>query len=133
MSTVAETVAVIDAVQRARAEKAERLRERKAKNWYSSFEWRKVRYSFLRTQPKPLRCGLCNRSAADGVTLCCDHVKSVKRYPELKKSLSNLQILCSACNAGKGSEWADDWRAGAGEQTEQRVTMQKESANERAT
>jgi 5-methylcytosine-specific restriction endonuclease McrA len=73
--------------------------------------WRKVRYQFLRTQPRPLRCAVCGRSAADGVTLCVDHMKSVKRYPELRLSLLNLQVLCGPCNAGKGSEFADDWRA----------------------
>ena len=113
MSTVAETVAVIDAVQRARAQKAERLREQKAKSFYNSLAWRKVRYQFLRTQPRPLRCAVCGRSTADGVTLCVDHVKSVKRYPELRLNLSNLQLLCGPCNTGKGSEWTDDWRAGA--------------------
>jgi hypothetical protein len=32
-------------------------------------------------------------------------------------NLSNLQTLCSECNLGKGSEFADDWRAGEGKIT----------------
>jgi 5-methylcytosine-specific restriction endonuclease McrA len=108
---VAELLSNIDAAQAQRAARAERLREQKAKSFYSSFQWRKVRYLFLRQQSRPLRCSACGRSAADGVTLCVDHVKSVKKYPELKTTLSNLQVLCGPCNTGKGSEWADDWRA----------------------
>jgi hypothetical protein len=79
VTSVAEALAVIEAAQLRRAARAERLREQKAKSFYNSFAWRKVRYQFLRTQPRPLRCAVCGRSTADGVTLCVDHVKSVKR------------------------------------------------------
>ena len=110
MSTVAELIVHAAAEEQMRAARTKRLRERKAKDFYSSFAWRKVRYQFLRQQPRPLRCSACNRSAADGITLCVDHVKSVKRHPGLKLVLSNLQILCRDCNVAKGSEWTDDWR-----------------------
>jgi 5-methylcytosine-specific restriction endonuclease McrA len=118
VTSVAEALAVIEAAQLKRAARAERLREQKAKSFYNSFAWRKVRYQFLRTQPRPLRCAVCGRSTADGVTLCVDHVKSVKRYPELRLNSSDLQVLCNECNLGKGSQFADDWRAGEGEQIE---------------
>jgi 5-methylcytosine-specific restriction endonuclease McrA len=107
---VAEVIRSIEIANQTRAARAERARSRKAKDFYNSFAWRKVRYAFLRTQPRPLRCNACKRT--DGV-MCVDHVKSVKRYPELKLSLSNLQVLCGPCNLGKGSEFADDWRAEA--------------------
>jgi 5-methylcytosine-specific restriction endonuclease McrA len=123
--TVAELMAHAERAASERAARAERLREQKAKNWYSSFEWRKVRYTFLRSQPKPLRCGACGRGVADGAVLCVDHVKSVKLYPQLKTSLLNLQILCRDCNTAKGSEWTDDWRASSNEQTER--TPRKEN------
>jgi 5-methylcytosine-specific restriction endonuclease McrA len=118
MTSVAEALAQASADQAQREARAERLRERQAKSFYNSFAWRKVRYAFLRSQPKPLRCGACGRSVADGAVLCVDHLKSVKKYPQLKTSLSNLQILCRDCNLGKGSQFADDWRAGEGEQIE---------------
>ena len=118
MSSVSEVLAHAAAEQQQRAVRAERLREQKVKSFYNSFAWRKVRYQFLRTQPRPLRCAVCGRSTADGVTLCVDHVKPVKRYPELRLNLANLQVLCSECNTGKGSEFADDWRAGATTATE---------------
>jgi 5-methylcytosine-specific restriction endonuclease McrA len=118
VTTIAEVVRTIEAADAERAARAERLREQKAKSFYNSFAWRKVRYQFLRTQPRPLRCAVCGRSTADGVTLCVDHVKSVKRYPELRLNSSNLQVLCNECNLGKGSQFADDWRAGEGEQIE---------------
>ena len=111
MSTVAEVLEYITATERQKAVEKEQSGDLKLKKFYGSFQWRKLRYEFLRTQPKPLRCCLCNRSAADAVKLCCDHVKSVRRHPELKLSLSNLQVTCSECNTGKGSDWADDWRA----------------------
>jgi 5-methylcytosine-specific restriction endonuclease McrA len=115
MSTVAELIAHAAAEEQMRAARTKRLRERKAKDFYSSFAWRKVRYQFLRQQPRPLRCSACNRSAADGITLCVDHVKSVKLYPQLRLDIANLQVLCRACNTGKGSEFTDDWRQGSRE------------------
>ena len=82
--TVAEVINAIDYAAAQRAARAERLRERKAKSFYNSFAWRKVRYQFLRQQPRPLRCSICARSAADGVTLCVDHVKSVKKISSVE-------------------------------------------------
>jgi 5-methylcytosine-specific restriction endonuclease McrA len=129
---VGELIRTIEAARARRAARAERAREQKAKNWYGSAEWRRVRYKFLRSQPRPLRCALCNRSAADGgVTLCVDHIKSVRRFPGLRAKLENLQVLCSECNLGKGSEWADDWRAGAGEQTERDTANGEQHAEAR--
>jgi hypothetical protein len=111
-AVVAEVIRSIESIEAAKQRRAERLRERKAKSFYNSFAWRKLRFLYLRAQPRPLRCGACGRTVAEGATLCVDHVKSVKRHPELRLSLSNLQILCRDCNLGKGSEFADDFRAG---------------------
>ncbi len=108
---VHEVVEAIDAAQLERAAKAKQSGGLKLKKFYSSFQWRRVRYEFLRSQPRPLRCCVCNRTGADGVRLCVDHIRSMRRYPELKTSLSNLQVMCSECNFGKGSDWTDDWRA----------------------
>jgi 5-methylcytosine-specific restriction endonuclease McrA len=107
MSSVAELIDNIAAEERERAARSERLRAQKAKNYYGTPEWRRVRYLFLRQQKRPLTCSLCNRS--DGV-ICVDHIKSVRRYPELRSRLDNLQLLCTQCNLGKGSDFDDDWR-----------------------
>jgi 5-methylcytosine-specific restriction endonuclease McrA len=115
MSTVAELISTIDAERLKRAARAERLREQKAKSFYNSFAWRKLRYQYLRSQPQPLRCALCGSGVRDGAVLCVDHIKSVKAYPELRLDMSNLQTLCRSCNAGKASEFADDWRQGSRE------------------
>ena len=96
-----EVIRGIEAAEAQRAARAERLREQKAKSYYGTAQWRGVRYLFLRQQRRPLRCSLCNRSTADGITICADHIKSVRRYPELRAKLANLQLLCTECNLGK--------------------------------
>jgi 5-methylcytosine-specific restriction endonuclease McrA len=101
-----EVIRGIEAAEAQRAVRAERLREQKAKSYYGTAQWRRVRYLFLRQQRRPLRCSLCNRSATDGITICADHIKSVRSYPELRAKLDNLQLLCTECNLGKGSEFA---------------------------
>ncbi|WP_409013867.1 HNH endonuclease [Dyadobacter sp. CY356] len=50
--------------------------------------------------------------------MCCgkygelhvDHVKPRSNYPKLALKLTNLQILCRACNLGKSNCFNDDWR-----------------------
>ncbi len=111
MTTVAECLAAMEAAEQQKAARAAQSSAKRAKSFYSSPQWRRLRYEFLRSQPKPLACCICGRGVADGAKLCCDHIKSVKRYPELKLTLSNLQVTCSECNTGKGSDYADDWRA----------------------
>ena len=57
-----------------------------------------------------LQISCCGKSAEDGVILNVDHIIARKKRPDLALTLSNLQILCSDCNVGKGS-WDDtDWR-----------------------
>jgi 5-methylcytosine-specific restriction endonuclease McrA len=73
-----------------------------------SREWAELRYQVLRESNG--RCGLCGRSAADGASLSVDHIKPRRLFPALALCRSNLQVLCSLCNWGKGNR-SDDWRA----------------------
>lgn len=79
-----------------------------ARAFYSSFAWRRVRYEALRNNNG--RCELCGRSKHDGAVLHVDHIKPLKIYWSRRLKESNLQVLCSACNHGKGSKYEDDWR-----------------------
>lgn len=76
--------------------------------FYESREWIELRYQALRLYGATCQC--CGRGAVDKVTINVDHIKSRRDYPELALALSNLQILCSRCNQGKGSWDSTDWR-----------------------
>lgn len=76
--------------------------------FYQSAEWRKLRYSILKNQGG--RCELCNASKSTGAVMHVDHIKPLKRFWHLRLDPDNLQVLCEACNHGKGSKYEDDWR-----------------------
>lgn len=85
--------------------------------FYSSREWRELRYETLRlnalhhAHSGGPQCRMCGRTQwGDGVKLHVDHIKPRILYPELALSPNNLQVLCSDCNAGKSWRWHDDWR-----------------------
>jgi 5-methylcytosine-specific restriction endonuclease McrA len=74
-------------------------------------EWRRVRYDVLRANDG--RCELCGRNKHQlppGEYLNVDHIHSRKARPDLALEVTNLAVLCSADNAGKGNRYADDWR-----------------------
>jgi 5-methylcytosine-specific restriction endonuclease McrA len=75
-------------------------------------EWRRVRYDALRANNG--RCELCGRNKHQlppGEHLNVDHVHSRKARPDLALEVTNLAVLCSADNAGKGNRHdGDDWR-----------------------
>jgi hypothetical protein len=76
-----------------------------------SFEWRRLRIEVIAERGN--RCECCGASPSDGHTVInVDHVKPRRKYPELALVKSNLQILCSACNHGKGN-LEHDWRVKA--------------------
>jgi len=76
--------------------------------FYKSAEWARLRYDALEASSG--KCELCGRSGKDETTLQVDHIKSVKNAPYLRAKLSNLQVLCAACNWGKGNRYDTDWR-----------------------
>ncbi len=75
--------------------------------FFASQEWIELRYLVLRQGDG--RCCLCGRGAADGAKLNVDHIKPRRTHPSLALTRSNLQVLCSLCNRGKGNR-TDDWR-----------------------
>jgi hypothetical protein len=78
-------------------------------DFLSTFEWRKLRMVALKKYGA--RCQACGASPKDGVTqLNVDHIKPRKLFPELALDENNLQVLCDACNHGKGNWDQTDWR-----------------------
>ncbi|MEE8288879.1 MAG: HNH endonuclease [Nitrosomonadaceae bacterium] len=76
--------------------------------FYTSFSWARLRYQALRRNDGCCEC--CGRSKHEGAIMNVDHIKPIKKYPELKLELSNLQVLCGLCNWGKGSKYEEGWR-----------------------
>jgi 5-methylcytosine-specific restriction endonuclease McrA len=76
--------------------------------FYASREWRRVRLKALEIHGS--RCLCCGASPETGSVLHVDHVRPRSRYPDLSLDIDNLQVLCEACNIGKGAEGEQDWR-----------------------
>lgn len=76
--------------------------------FYSSTEWRQVRYLALKLSEGCCMC--CGTRASRGSPLHVDHIVPRWRRPDLSLSLANLQILCEDCNIGKGAWDETDWR-----------------------
>lgn len=76
--------------------------------FFASDRWKKLRYQALKNCGS--KCLCCGASGADGVVIHVDHVKPRYHFPELQWELSNLQVLCSDCNIGKGAWDETDWR-----------------------
>lgn len=76
-----------------------------------TFEWKATRMMALKKY-KPV-CMCCGDSPKSGAVLNVDHIKPRRIFPQLALDVDNLQILCSVCNAGKGSWDMTDWRSPA--------------------
>jgi 5-methylcytosine-specific restriction endonuclease McrA len=76
--------------------------------FYASDEWRRVRYDALKLHGG--RCQCCGAAPTRDAPLHVDHIKPRSRFPELELALDNLQVLCAACNLGKGARDQTDWR-----------------------
>jgi len=68
------------------------------KRFYLSYEWRKQRYLTLKKYGR--RCMACGETKGK---MHVDHIKPVRKYWELRLDPANLQVLCEACNHGKGN------------------------------
>lgn len=79
-----------------------------AKKFYSSPEWRSIRYRVLKSSSASCCC--CGSKASPDVQLHVDHIKPRSIYPELALEFDNLQVLCCDCNLGKSNKHDDDWR-----------------------
>ena len=78
------------------------------KEFYSSWEWKRLRYNFLKNKKR--RCCCCGATPESGAQIVVDHIKPVRRYWSLRLNQSNLQVLCNDCNMGKSSTDETDWR-----------------------
>ena len=80
------------------------------KGFYSSWEWKAVRYEAIRTSGQ--RCSCCGWQPGDTKHgyLVVDHIKPRSKFPDLELEPTNLQVLCNDCNMGKSNLSCDDWR-----------------------
>jgi 5-methylcytosine-specific restriction endonuclease McrA len=78
-------------------------------SFLKSYEWRKLRMEVIKA--RGARCECCGAHPSDGVTVInVDHIQPRKTHPQLSLEIKNLQVLCSACNHGKGNRDSTDWR-----------------------
>lgn len=75
-----------------------------------TYEWRRLRMEVLKERGRRCECCGIVPSAENGAVVNVDHVKPRKLHPELALEKSNLQVLCDACNHGKGNWDETDWR-----------------------
>ena len=73
--------------------------------FYDTIQWQKLRYKAIKLYGKTCHC-----CGATNVEIHVDHIKPRSKYPELELEINNLQILCRACNLGKGNTDVIDWR-----------------------
>ena len=79
-------------------------REGMGSEFYSTNEWRTLRWQVLQTSKKA--CNVCGRSySKHKVILHVDHIKPRSKFPSLELSIANLQVLCEDCNLGKGASY----------------------------
>lgn len=67
--------------------------------------WRDLRYRVITLYGRTCMC--CGTTSGE---MRVDHIKPKSRYPELALSFDNMQVLCKACNFGKGVHDETDWR-----------------------
>jgi hypothetical protein len=77
-----------------------KVRKEKYKDsFYTSKAWLSVRYDLIISSKK--ECSLCGSKEKP---FHVDHIKPRSKNPELELNISNLQILCAACNIGKSNK-----------------------------
>jgi 5-methylcytosine-specific restriction endonuclease McrA len=112
MSSIAELIADIDAVEQRRAEQRAAKAEQadRYSRFYKSRAYRAARYQFwCRQEERPVRCRACGVTAAQA-RLVCDHIVPIKKDWSRRLDQSNFQILCNDCNLAKASSDQTDWR-----------------------
>ena len=95
-------------VRKAEKEKSDNNDFVKSDAFLSSYEWRRLRMEALKMHGA--RCQCCGASPSTGAVLNVDHIKPRRKYPHLALDIDNLQVLCGACNHGKGNWDETDWR-----------------------
>lgn len=80
------------------------------KVFYNSWRWRELRLIVLDLCGR--NCCSCGAipSKDNKVVLNVDHIKPLRTHPELALDITNLQVLCEACNQGKSWFNKKDYR-----------------------
>ena len=78
---------------------------------YKTEAWKRLRYEVLTEQKST--CQLCGATPLDGVRMNLDHIYPLNSHPHLALVKSNLRVLCSSCNWGKGGRNPDDYEGTA--------------------
>ncbi len=129
----ANQIRLVEFGERMQRKRNKKKRETKAAFWkakakksfYSTAEWKRVRYEVLRDCGA--RCQCCGKNPREhGITLNVDHIKPLRTHWELRLEKSNLQVLCSDCNWGKGSHDTTDWRRNIDSPSEQELARIRE-------
>ncbi|MGI9435163.1 MAG: HNH endonuclease signature motif containing protein [Geminicoccaceae bacterium] len=84
-----------------------------ADQFYRSHRWRRLRVDALeanRARYGLLACECCGM--VDVRSWHVDHIYPRSTHPELALDPDNLQVLCDACNIGKGTAYTTNWRGG---------------------
>jgi 5-methylcytosine-specific restriction endonuclease McrA len=108
-------VSVAEIMMAALAEPPRPERQRgRAKWFYASLPWRRLRYAVLAENPKRkggvARCELCGTPAGVCAPLNVDHIETLSRCWSRRLDWTNLQLLCGACNHRKLNGTAQDFR-----------------------
>lgn len=82
-----------------------------SKDFLSTYAWRNLRIKALNLYGR--KCMCCGDTPENGAVMNVDHIKPRIRYPHLALDIRWLQILCGACNHGKGNELETDYRSPA--------------------
>jgi 5-methylcytosine-specific restriction endonuclease McrA len=75
-------------------------------DFYDTRAWQNLRYKALKHYGRT--CAFCKETNG---RMHVDHIKPRSRFPHLQFQFSNLQVLCEACNLGKGNSDRIDWRS----------------------
>jgi hypothetical protein len=73
-----------------------------------TYEWRRLRMEVIKE--RGARCECCGATPRDGIRINVDHIRPRRLHPALALDKANLQVLCEACNHGKGNWDQTDWR-----------------------
>lgn len=94
---------------RGKARKKTKAKRPEKRSFYQTREWKELRYKVL--VKFWARCQCCGATAKDGAKMNVDHIQPISKKWERRLDETNLQVLCSSCNLGKGASDTTDWRA----------------------
>jgi len=73
--------------------------------FYRTPVWGKLKRLIYKVFPKQ-----CMRCLSVNAQLHVDHIKPRSKFPDIELSISNLQVLCKACNLDKSNLYIKDYR-----------------------